>query len=336
MPRQLDPVSAHNFLLAQDLIHQDTPIECTSLGGGVSNRVFKLETSTGCFVLKQPLPNLAVEDDWPADVARIHNEANAARAFRAILTDIKNVSVPAVYFESAVDHVVGFECAPSTAWSWKQSLLDGTVDSAIARTLGRVIGTVHTAAQEDETLRQTFSNRRPFEQLRLRPYHRTVAERHPVVEAAIQREITRIEGVHETLVHGDYSPKNILICPDSSVWLLDFEVAHWGDPAFDVAFMLNHLFIKSVHVETSMDAFHEAALAFWDGYTQTGSANEEHVLSELGILLLARIDGKSPVEYLHDSSTKELLRSIAIESITTNIRTIDAFTTLLRTETNHP
>ena len=332
----LDASFAQSFLAEQGIIQESTPIELTTLGGGVSNRVLMAETPSSCFVLKQPRANLAVEDDWPADVARVHNEASATRAYRSILENTSTVSVPAVLAECEQTHVVCFECAPAEARSWKQTLLDGAVDPAIAETLGRAIGVVHDAARGEESLRSAFTNQRPFEQLRLSPYHRTVAERHPAVASAINQEIERIERVQETLVHGDYSPKNVLVTPaypaESSVWVLDFEVAHWGDPAFDVAFMLNHLFIKSVYLPTAMKSFHDAARAFWNGYTDTGFAREDHVLRELGILLLARVDGKSPVEYVTDPSMKDQLRSIATESITTDLETIDAFASLVAVE----
>ena len=90
---------------------------------------------------------------------------------------------------------------------------------------------------------------------------------------------------------GDWSPKNLLVYPDS-VLALDFEVAHCGDPAFDVAFLLSHLVMKSVHLPQHQLQLRQAADAFLAGYGAIPP--DAHVTAELGCLLLARVDGKSP------------------------------------------
>ena len=308
-------------------------VRVTSLGGGVSNRVFKVTWSDGCLVIKQPLANLAVDADWPAAVERVNNEAAALRAYASAIeqTDVSG-QVPAVIFASDRDHVLAIECVPSTATMWKQSLLDGHVDTRVATSLGLFLGTVQTAMAGDDSLEHTFADQRPFQQLRLDPYHRTVAERHPSVAPHIEAELDRMDGVRETLVHGDFSPKNVLIDPNrpSNPWILDCEVAHWGDPAFDVAFMLNHLFLKAMYRDEHEVAFIDAATAFWSAYDQSTPWDvESATVTELGILMLARIDGKSPVEYITNEALASHVRSLALTAITTEIRTIDRFIQLV-------
>jgi len=70
------------------------------------------------------------------------------------------------------------------------------------------------------------------------PYFRTASRRHPDLKPIINDEIERLLGTALTLVHGDYSPKNLLVGPDQKLVIIDFEVAYYGDPAFDVAFCL--------------------------------------------------------------------------------------------------
>ena len=88
-----------------------------------------------------------------------------------------------------------------------------------------------------------FAERRFFEELRLEPYyayHRDVKYRpaaHDFLETADRRGR---ENGQIALVHGDYSPKNVLLHEDRLV-LLDYEVIHFGDPAFDIGFSLAHL-----------------------------------------------------------------------------------------------
>jgi len=299
------------------------------LGGGVSNRVVRVSGERS-FVLKQPLPNLAVEDDWPADVSRVHNEAAAARAYADVVATagLDDVRVPAVLDENRADHVVVFDCAPDDTAMWKDQLLAGRVDPAVARSLGRLLGTAHRHTAGDGALRATFADETPFDQLRVDPYHRTVAERHPELADAIHEEADRVTGVDRTLVHGDFSPKNVLV--GEALWLLDFEVAHWGDPAFDTAFVLNHLHIKAVHLPERREALLDAVDAFWDAYgSASGWDVERTTVRELAVLMLARVDGKSPVGYT-DGETEETLRTVASRALREDTETLSGVRALLR------
>ena len=125
--------------------------------------------------------------------------------------------------------------------------------------------------------------------------------------------------IKDVLVHGDYSPKNFIVS-NSELFLLDFEVAHYGNPVFDLAFMLSHLLLKSVHLPTLRPQFSRAADSFWKGYASQMSAAtgdwpltslERDTIRQLGCLLLARVDGKSPVEYITEPEVKDLVRGIA-------------------------
>jgi 5-methylthioribose kinase len=323
--------TAADYLDRKGLLNTSDTVTARTLGGGVSNRVVEVSGNGDCFVLKQPLENLDVADDWPAALVRIHNEAAAARAYAAVLDGITRASVPTVVFESETDHVAVFDCAPSDAVTWKRHLLEGTVDRSVAGLVGEVLGTVHVEVCDDETLAGEFADTTPFEQLRLDPYHRTVARRHPEVADRITAELARVRGVDRTLVHGDYSPKNVLVTDETEpdVWILDFEVAHWGDPAFDVAFMLNHLFIKSVHNAGAHGDYVAAARRFWDRYSDRVHWDvERDTVRELAILMLARVDGTSPVEYV-DDSTAAAIRSAALAAIRSAVDRMAEFISLV-------
>ncbi|QLG28798.1 aminoglycoside phosphotransferase family protein [Halorarum halophilum] len=337
---RLDADAAVEYLEARGRVPEGARPVAEPLGGGVSNDVFRVSWDDDAVVLKQPLPDLAVADDWPADVGRVHNEAAAARVYAAVLDDrgMDGVAVPAVRFEDHEEHVIGISSAPESARMWKSDLLDGTVDPGIAATVGEFLAAAHDYAADDGDLEEAFGNYVPFEQLRLDPYHRTVAERHPDLAPAIEREIERIRSTRSTLVHGDYSPKNVLVDDTDRrphLWLLDFEVAHWGDPAFDVAFMLNHLFIKSVYLADRRDEYVSAAEAFWEAYrdtVETTPIDETDVVRELGVLMLARVDGKSPVEYVEQVETKETLRALARRILTGDVGTVAELASIVREE----
>jgi hypothetical protein len=348
------PDEALAYLLERDVVPSDSEPSAHSLGGGVSNAVVQVRWDGGCVVLKRPRANLDVAADWPADVARVHNEAAAARVSDEILADhldefderddpdelADRVTAPAVHFEDNETHTVGFECAPDGATMWKRDLLEGRLDPVVAERVGEALGTVAARTADRPDLEATFESDRPFEQLRLDPYHRTVADRHPSVADAIEAEIDRITGVRGALVHGDYSPKNVLV--GEQVWLLDFEVAHWGDPTFDVAFMTNHLLIKAVHCQATgvgrFETYVDAAERFRTAVDRAAGAvdpsvavvaDEESLATELAILMLARIDGKSPVEYV-DEPTASTLRRVSKGALEDGVGSVDALVDRLR------
>lgn len=332
-PSDLTPSLAADYLLDRGILPEGCDPVAEPLGGGVSNHVIHLRWDEGCLVVKQPLPNLAVEDDWPADLDRIHNEAAAARTYATVIdAECLPARVPDVVYEDTEAHLIALECAPSDARTWKADLLGARVDSSIAATVGRVLGEVHAAAADDPAVREQFASKRPFDQLRINPYHRTTAERHPDVAEPIRAEIERILAVDRTLVHGDFSPKNVLV--GGEPWIIDFEVAHVGDPAFDVAFMCNHLFIKAVYNADHQPAYLEAADKFWTTYrSRIPWELEREVITELGVLMLARIDGTSPVEYVTGGPIAEALRRIAKRTLTGDVATVDRFVAILREET---
>lgn len=331
----LSPETAGRYLAEAGRV-PDEDVEAERLGGGVSNRVVRVRRGETCLVLKQPRPNLAVEEDWPADVDRVHNEAAATRAYESILTGTDlAATVPSIVFEDRENHVIGMECAPDAARMWKADLLEGRVDDRIATVVGRVLGAVHRETADDPEALAPFENKRPFDQLRIDPYHRTVAARHPDVADEVERLNERLLSADRTLVHGDYSPKNVLVeGRDPRVWILDFEVAHRGDPSFDTAFLLNHLHIKSVYNGDRREAYLTAARKFWAAYAaEVPWEIEAETVEELGALMLARVDGKSPVEYVEREATKDALRTIAKRALKEGVRDLDAFAELVRAET---
>jgi aminoglycoside phosphotransferase (APT) family kinase protein len=181
--------------------------------------------------------------------------------------------------------------------SWKDQLMAGEVRLSIAHELGRRLALVHRGP--DAEAARALAGPGYFPELRVEPYYETTAKRHP--DLGIVADF-----VPQTLVHGDYSPKNILVHKDG-LWVLDHEVAHWGDPAFDLAFMLNHLLIKAFIFADAR--YRDAARTFLDAYAP-GSSLEARTMYHVAVLMLARVDGKSPLAYLDDDQ-KRRIRALA-------------------------
>jgi 5-methylthioribose kinase len=221
--------------------------------------------------------------------------------------------VPAVLAHDDARFLFVMTHAPAGGVVWKDELLAGHVDLATARRSGALLGVVHAATAGDERVAAVFGDQTPLVQGRVDPYHRTAAAKNAYVAERVFAEVERLLATRRALVLGDWSPKNLLAYPDR-VLALDFEVAHYGDPAFDVAFMLTHLVLKGVHRPAARPLLRDAAHAFLDGYREAAggaAAHDADVVAELGCLLLARVDGKSPAEYLTDEARRRRVRGLA-------------------------
>jgi aminoglycoside phosphotransferase (APT) family kinase protein len=247
------------------------------LSGGVSGDVVLTDEGT---VRKQFLPKLKVAMEWLSDPRRVFREIDRLRAWSRI---VGPESFPQVL--SVEPETYTYTMTYAEGPSWKDLLMAGEVRRSIAHELGRRLALVHR--KPDAEAARALAGPGFFPELRVEPYYETTAKRHP--DLPIRAEFTR-----ETLVHGDYSPKNILVHQDG-LWVLDHEVAHWGDPAFDLAFMLNHLLVKAMIFADAR--YSDAARAFLDAYGPD-PALEARTMYHLAVLMLARVDGKSPLAYL--------------------------------------
>jgi 5-methylthioribose kinase len=204
------------------------------------------------------------------------------------------------------------ECAPVGSENWKQRLLSGRVDAGFSERVGDFLGRVHMLTRSNAAIQSRFRDQSRFDELRLDAYLRFTARKHPELAPFFDDEVRQLSRARICLVHGDYSPKNVLILPSGGFWVLDWEVAHIGHPAFDCAFCLNHLLIKAQFLPEHREELLEAARAFWAAYrSQSALVTFPHLGRMIGMLMLARVDGKSPLEYVTDDPLKQKLRSIA-------------------------
>lgn len=301
------------YLVARGLVAAGAPVEATALGGGVSNVVLAVRSGEQRYVVKQALPRLRVAEEWVATRERIVTEAAALHWAHAATPS----AVPALYDTDTARWTITIEHAPEGWRDWKSALLSGSADPGVAARLGEILGIWHGRSRGGDLAR--FDDREAFYQLRVDPYYRTIAERHPDLAATITGYIEAMAKMRRCLVHGDYSPKNVLLGTEG-LWVVDFEVAHLGDPSFDVAFMLNHLMLKAIHRPAGRDDYRRCAGAFWRAYRAAippdlGTATP-YVHGHVACLMLARVDGKSPAEYLSERERRQartLARTLLID-----------------------
>ncbi len=292
------------------------PVRLRELGGGVSNRVLLVESESARFVVKQSLGRLRVPDDWRADRSRIFREAAALRDAARFLPA---GSVPEVLWVDEAHFIFAMAAAAPGAQNWKAQLLAGCIDPAIAARAGSLLGLWIRASWGDAGLERRYGDQTAFDQLRIDPYYRTVAARRPQVAGRVAELMAESAARRVSLVHGDWSPKNFLI-DGQALAVIDFEVVHYGDPAFDAGFCLNHFLLKCFRLPRRAAGLLELARVFytWVEAVLPSPALrffEAATVRHLGCLMLARIDGKSPVEYITEEPLKEAVRRAATRII---------------------
>ncbi len=297
------PEEVRRFLAESGL---GAPLAAEPLAGGVSSDIWRVELARGPVCVKRALPRLRVQQVWEAPVERNAFEYEWLRA----AAEAAPQAVPRVLAHGRGAFAMEF-LAPERYPVWKSLLHEGRADPAFAAQVGGTLARIHAATAGRAELAARFPTDALFHALRLEPYLVASAAKHPALAPRLLALAETTAQTRLCLVHGDVSPKNILCGPQGPVFL-DAECAWYGDPAFDLAFCLNHLLLKCLWNPSASRAF----LACFDSLQAAyagGAAVERRAAHLLGGLLLARVDGKSPVEYLTDDEKKDLVRKAAGE-----------------------
>jgi 5-methylthioribose kinase len=281
-------------------------LHVSALPGGVSNYVWKVVTPEVRWILKQPLPKLATEVEWYSDIRRIEQEQACIRFLSTILP--KGTVPEIVHFDSE-HHICVMTCAPAEAVSWKEHLMNGRFEASVGFSVGLILRQIQESSLAANG-RSAFEELTFFNELRIDPFHHYLIAHYPVLKEPIDRLVDELLSRRYSLTHGDYSPKNILIDPAGAVTLLDFEVAHWGHPLFDVSFCLGHLMLKGWALRLEAHAL-AVIQAFLRGYGQP----VDGLIPHIGLLLLARLDGKSPMPYVQGDALRNRIRKTAMDWI---------------------
>lgn len=317
------------FLRRHGLTGPDETGVWTPLTGGVSSDIWRVETRGGTLCVKRALARLKVAANWTAPVGR-----NAVEwAYMEVASAIAPGAVPQPIAHDPDRGLFAMAwLAPDRHPLWKAELMAGRIDPGFAGDVGALMGRVHRATARDRMLPAAFATDDSFEALRIEPYLRTTARAHPDLTATLEDIAATTAATRKVLVHGDVSPKNILCGPAGPV-LLDAECAWFGDPAFDLAFCLNHLVIKARVVDgaagllrTAFDALASAYLARIDW--EPARDLELRAARLLPALALARVDGKSPAEYLNRAQ-RDSLREAARSAVAARPTTLETARALL-------
>jgi aminoglycoside phosphotransferase (APT) family kinase protein len=339
---EINEQNAVQYLRDRGQIRSDEPAQVQQLAGGVSNLVLlvTLPLRAERFVLKQARGQLRVAHEWRSSIERIWQEVEVLKLCGQLLpgagaatsapdqpapmsvADLFTPSLPDLLWEDRDNYLYAMTAAPLKHRTWKQTLLAGRtrLGQPVAVACGRLLGQLHAASWRSAAVAQRLDNRAFFQELRLDPYYRQTSRAHPDLLPQLDGLIDSVWQHRLCLVHGDFSPKNLLIWP-GHVMLIDFEVGHYGDPAFDLGFFLTHLVAKAIHAGIHCRQFLQLGAIFWKTYraqlepvAASGELAdlERRMLLNLAGCLLARVDGKSPLDYL-TLTEQQMARRLARE-----------------------
>lgn len=313
MSAPADPSALRQSLTAMGLLPPNADFTATPLSGGVSCDVWQVDVAGGdTLVVKRALPQLRVKAEWKAPPERAATEV----AWLKLANSIVPGCTPDVVGEDKARHMFAMRYLPPRDYKlWKAELAAGHVDDGFAQAAGATLAKLHAATAGRSDIAARFDNGAQFFALRLDAYLLFTAASHSDIAPKIRAMVDGIAAARIALMQGDISPKNILMGPRGPIFL-DAETACYGDPVFDIAFCANHLLLKCVwHPEYRagyLASFAALTEAWLDGVRWEARADaERRTAILLAMLLLARIDGKSPVEYLTDDAKRVFVREAA-------------------------
>jgi tRNA A-37 threonylcarbamoyl transferase component Bud32 len=304
---------AGRHVLERGLLPSGTNVRVTQLTGGVSGEVSLVEGPDAAIVVKRALAQLQVQALWTAKPERALTEAKAIQVCHALTPS----HTPALLDVDADQLVFAMTAAPASWQPWKSVLLAladqpfdlGTSERVcgVAEQLGHILGLWHGRTWHDAGLAAEFDDYETFAELRLAPFHEYTAAHNEQHRAVLMDCAAELREGRDCLVHGDYSPKNVLV-GGGGVWVLDFEVAHFGAAVFDMAFLQSHLMLKAIHLPAWSQTLASAGTAAMRAYllALAGRPAPENVAVHAACLMLARLDGMSPVSYLSASDQREV------------------------------
>jgi len=294
------------------IVGAHTEFACEPLRGGVSSEIYRVVLPAATICVKRALPKLKVAAEWRAPPERNRNEVAWMRTAGAIVPG----AVPDILGDDAEAGAFAMSYLPPSRYPiWKERLREGAIHAEIAAAVGDALGRIHAASAPMPEIATRFANDAVFDAIRLEPYLGATSRAHPDLDGRFAALADATRASKHVLIHGDFSPKNILLGPAGPV-ILDAECATFGDPAFDLAFVENHLLLKGAWQPKWRVRYVEALVALQSAYLahvrwEPRAALVARTAALLPGLMLARIDGKSPVEYLTDDAKKGDVREFS-------------------------
>ncbi|MDG2032820.1 MAG: aminoglycoside phosphotransferase family protein [Rhodospirillales bacterium] len=311
-----------NALIRLNLVSNAEPLKLTELGGGISSEIYRVDTSSKSICVKRALPTLKSDRHWHVPVERSEAEWNWLNVANDIIPDI---APKPLGYDDQSNLVVMAYLDPKTFRNWKDLLRTGKIDPVIAGDVARNLVTIHNSTTNKPDFARQFANDEVFYKIRLEAYFLAAGRSVPEVNNHMVQLVADTAAQKYALVHGDVSPKNILVGPEGPVFI-DSECAWYGEPAFDAAFCLTHFLLKCAWQPQWKSQYLACHKAFRQTYLDHVKWQEHEEMDRritrlhLG-MLLARVAGRSKVEYITELPEIEMIRKFAVRLLRHEIAT---------------
>lgn len=320
----MDEEELLRWMVNTGILQPGAIVQFEPLSGGVSSDVIRVQTEDQTFLLKRALPKLRVKEEWFASPERGITERKCLKQLDKIIPG----SVPKVLFHDDRNGLFAMEFLDGAS-DWKRHLMQGRLDPEIPGRIGRLLAEIHRRSYRSDRVLASFREKKLFYELRISPYFLFIKDKFPSCRNKLDSLSEQLMESEDVLTHGDFSPKNILVRNGKPV-IVDCEVAHAGHPSFDIAFIIHHLLLKSMHVEPMRLSYLGAAKELYRVYFENVMVISEDAYrafthQTIGALLLARTDGKSPAEYLTDAG-RETARRLGKSLLEASISNLDQIT----------
>ena len=300
--------------------------ESIKITEGVSSDIWYVKTETGFeFCIKRALKKLTVKEDWYAPISRSNFEASYFKACH----NVNPRSFPKILGHDKKNYILAMEWfKPKKYILWKKQLLDVAFDIKDGVSISDILNKKHSYFNNKFNFKKEFENDKTFYDIRIEPYIIFTSKSYPEHKNYFIDAAKSLVSNKKTLIHGDFSPKNILIGPDFPV-ILDAETACWGDPIFDLAFCNNHIILKSILNSTNKKKYMLLSKEFIENYINKINWEDKNSFIDrffklVPLLILARLDGKSPIEYFQDKHVKKA-RTLSLKVLNNKIENINSF-----------
>lgn len=319
-----------DYLLSKGIIDPNENNRFHYCSGGVSCTVVFVYAGKKQMIIKQGLAQLKTKEVWLCDPNRMNIEQRSNQIYHEIMPDC----APEVYFYDAENYIYGREALPEDWRMWKEDLLAGILSFPTAEKIITTLLKVHSDCSKRKEIAQEFDDNEIFYNLRISPYFEFTLQKYPQLKPFAVPLIQMLMNEKITLIHGDFSPKNILT-DGNKVSILDYEVAHYGHPSFDLAFFSTHFVLKAVknkaYAVSYLNMLGYMMNIYFSGCDYMDKKTlERGYIQLLALMILARVDGKSPAEYITKEHDKELLRSFALEIVNCKLETIDSVMDMIK------
>ena len=323
----LDKKSVPPYLRRKKLVGQREPVrDIRQVGSGLKNIIYRVVTDDQRLIVKQARSRVNAKQRTMLDRKRIFHEKNCMEVLGQVLPPDM---LPEALLEDRTNFILVSTAPPRDAVEWENELGSGRIDLQIAAQCGELLGTVHNQTADARALKSMFKETKAFEQLRVEPLFNAVGDSFPDLKKVIETQSRSLLKTQRTLVFGDLRPRNVWL-NGGQVYLVDFATAHFGNPAFDLAFYATDLCLKAVTNSPQKAAYLEGINVFWTSYFRVAEYPrrrdvEPDGVRNFGCMLLSVADPQNPNIDLKDEM-RELVGRIGQSLLFTELEKIEDIT----------